>query len=189
MAALTKQLVVGNPTRRDVYVGPMIREHAYRAFEDYCEALSHAGRMLVGGHTLHDGDRADGFYCAPTVVADVPLDHPLWTKELFVPLVMLGQVGSLDKAMALTNETQYGLTGGFYGTAAEAQWYFDRVQAGTVYANRPQGASTGAWPGYQSFGGWKGSTSVGRGTGGPYYLLSYMREQSQTIVEAAPAAE
>jgi 1-pyrroline-5-carboxylate dehydrogenase len=87
--------------------------------------------------------------------------------------------------MALTNDTVYGLTGGFFGTAEEAQWYFERIEVGTSYANRPQGASTGAWPGYQSFGGWKGSTSLGRGTGGPYYILSYLHEQSQTLVEPA----
>ena len=183
VTALTERLVVGNPTRREVYVGPLIRESAYHAFSSSCEELSHVGRVLTGGQTLHDGERANGFYCAPTVVADVPLAHEFWTKELFVPLVMLGAVPSLADGMAQTNATSYGLTGGFYGTPAEAQWYFDRVQVGTAYANRPQGASTGAWPGYQSFGGWKGSSALGRGTGGPYYLLSYMREQSQTLVE------
>lgn len=65
----------------------------------------------------------------------------------------------------------------------EAQWYFECMQVGTSYANRLQGASTGAWPGYQEFGGWKGSGASGKGTGGPYYILSYLREQSQTLVE------
>jgi len=183
VTVLTNTLVVGDPTRREVYVGPMIREQPFRDFVSYCEELSGAGRILTGGHTLHDGEREHGFYCAPTVVADVPLAHPYWTKELFVPLVMIGQVESLPEAMTLTNDTVYGLTSGFYGSAGEARWYFDQVQVGTAYANRPQGATTGAWPGYQSFGGWKGSSGLSRGTGGPYYHLSYMREQSQTLVE------
>lgn len=179
----TETLNVGDPTRREVYVGPLINKNAYRAFQDYCEELSSAGTMITGGITLHDGEHQHGLYCAPTVVADVPLDHPYWKQELFVPVLMIGRVESLEQAMKLTNDTVYGLTGGFFGSPEETQWYFDRIQVGTSYANRVQGASTGAWPGYQSFGGWKGSGATGKGTGGPYYILSYLREQSQTVVE------
>jgi len=182
LVPITNALVVGDPTRREVYVGSMINERAYQDFIGYCEELRPQGRILTGGVTLHDGDRAHGFYCAPTVVADVPYSHPYWTQELFVPLVMVGRVDSLEEAIRMTNDTFYGLTGGFFGTPEEAQGYFDRIEVGTSYANRLQGASTGAWPGYQSFGGWKGSGSSGKGTGGPYYLLSYLREQSQTLV-------
>ena len=183
MTQLTNKLIVGDPTRREVYVGPMIRESAYRAFIGYCKELANSGRFLTGGTTLHDGDLAHGFYCTPTVVADVPLTHRLWKHEMFVPLVLIGSVQHLEEAVMMTNDTMYGLTSGFHGTPDEAQWYFDHIQVGTSYANRSQGSSTGAWPGYQSFGGWKGSTGVGKGTGGPYYLLSYLREQSQTLVE------
>jgi len=52
-----------------------------------------------------------------------------------------------------------------------------------TYANRAQGATTGAWPGYQPFGGWKGSSSTGKGIASFYYLAQYQREQSQTRVE------
>ena len=59
---------------------------------------------------------------------------------------------------------------------------FENVEAGVCYANRPQGSTTGAWPGFQPFGGWKGSGSTGKNAGGPYYLTSYMHEQSQTLI-------
>ena len=95
---------------------------------------------------------------------------------------MVGKVENLEEAMRMTNDTYYGLTAGFFGTTEEAQWFFDRVEVGTAYANRKQGASSGAWPGYQSFGGWKGSGSSGKGNGGPYILMSYLHEQSQTLV-------
>ena len=52
-----------------------------------------------------------------------------------------------------------------------------------TYANRPQGATTGAWPGYQPFGGWKGSGSTGKAIASFYYLQQYLREQSRTVVE------
>jgi 1-pyrroline-5-carboxylate dehydrogenase len=179
---LTNKLIVGDPTRREVYVGPLIGERPYRAYIDHCKELANHGRILTGGVALNDGERAHGFYCAPTVVADVPFKNHCWKDELFVPIVLIGGVDSIDEAMKMTNDTVYGLTGGFFGTPEEAQWYFSRIQAGTSYANRSQGASTGAWPGYQSFGGWKGSGASGKGTGGPYYILSYLREQSQTLV-------
>jgi 1-pyrroline-5-carboxylate dehydrogenase len=58
-----------------------------------------------------------------------------------------------------------------------------RIRAGVVYINRRAGATTGAWPGVQPFGGWKGSGSSGKGSGGPYYVQQFMREQSITSVE------
>ena len=54
---------------------------------------------------------------------------------------------------------------------------------GVTYINRPQGATTGAWPGYQPFGGWKASGSTGKSIGSYWYLPLYLREQSQTIVD------
>ena len=51
-----------------------------------------------------------------------------------------------------------------------------------VYVNRRAGATTGAWPGTQTFCGWKSSGSTGKGGLGPYYLTQFMREQSRTVV-------
>ena len=56
-----------------------------------------------------------------------------------------------------------------------------------AYGNRRGGATTGAWPGVQSFGGWKSSGSTGKNALGPHYLPQFMREQSQTLVLRAPA--
>ena len=72
---------------------------------------------------------------------------------------------------------------GFYGSKDETEQFFQGIQAGVTYANRPQGATTGAWPGFQPFGGWKGSGSTGKNSGGHYYLPLYMHEQIQTRVE------
>src|SRR5205814_1249240 len=88
-----------------------------------------------------------------------------------------------EKAMALMNRSALGLTAGFYGGTGEVDWFLENAEAGVTYVNRPQGATTGAWPGYQAFGGWKGSGSTGKAIGSFYYLPQYMREQSQTVVE------
>ena len=101
-----------------------------------------------------------------------------------MPFVGLVDVDSLDEALTLANDTLYGLTAGIYTEdQAEARQFLDGIEAGVVYVNRRAGATTGAWPGSQAFGGWKGSASTGRGSGGPYYLQQYMREQAQTIIE------
>lgn len=55
------------------------------------------------------------------------------------------------------------------------------MEAGVLYVNRRSGATTGAWPGIQSFCGWKSSGSSGKGGLGPWYLQGFTREQSRTL--------
>ena len=98
-------------------------------------------------------------------------------------MVLVGEVDSVDEAIARANDSTYGLTAGFYGAKDEIPGFLERIEAGVTYVNRPQGATTGAWPGYQPFAGWKGSSSTGKAIASFYYLAQYMREQSQTVVE------
>ena len=103
----------------------------------------------------------------PTVV-EVPADNWIWKKELFVPFVAVAPFDELDEAIELANDTEYGLTAGFFSEdQAEVDEWLDRIQAGVVYVNRRAGATTGAWPGVQPFGGWKGSGTTGKAGGGP----------------------
>ncbi len=107
-------------------------------------------------------------------------------EELFVPFVAVDEFSTLDEALEKANKTEFGLTAGvFTKDARERDRFFDRIRFGVVYSNRKGGATTGAWPGAQPFGGWKGSGATGKGAGGPYYLLQFMHEQAQTIVEDA----
>jgi 1-pyrroline-5-carboxylate dehydrogenase len=183
LVELTNKLVVGDPTDRQVYMGPVINKGSYQDFKDFTEELSQAGHFLTGGKVLVDGPLAKGYFCAPTLVADVPLNHRLWQHEMFLPITTIGKIGSLEEAMKQANNVNYGLTAGFYGSKEETEWFFKNIQAGVTYANRPQGATTGAWPGFQPFGGWKGSGSSGKNAGGHYYLPLYMHEQIQTTID------
>jgi 1-pyrroline-5-carboxylate dehydrogenase len=75
------------------------------------------------------------------------------------------------------------LTAGIFSEdETEIETFFDGIEAGVVYANRKGGATTGAWPGCQSFCGWKASGSTGKGGLGPYYVQQFLREQSRTLV-------
>jgi 1-pyrroline-5-carboxylate dehydrogenase len=144
------------------------------------------GSVLTGGERLH-GDVFDkGWFVAPTV-AVLPLESRLFFEEFFVPFVAIGEVDSLDRALAETNLAEYGLTAGiFTREQGEIDRFLDEVEAGVCYVNKRSGATTGAWPGSQPFCGWKGSGSTGRGGCGPYYVQQFMREQSRTVIRPDP---
>ncbi len=180
---LASKLQIGDPTDRQNYNGPVINKSSYKDYQNFCADLAGSGKILMGGKVLIDGDYAKGYYCQNTFVVDVPESHPLWQQEMFLPIAMIASVDSLDDAMRRANNVSYGLTAGFYGSDQETDWFFDQIEAGVTYANRPQGATTGAWPGFQPFGGWKGSGSSGKNAGGLYYLPLYMHEQIRTLVK------
>jgi len=176
---------VGDPTQRESWMGPVINQRALDTFTAAVEeAKADGGTIEVGGGA--DGSR--GYYPTPTVVTGLPLDHRLFRDELFVPFLVVGEVDSLEQALSEANDTAYGLTAGIFSRdAAEVRRFLDTIQAGVVYVNRRAGATTGAWPGIQSFGGWKGSGSSGKGGLGPYYVQQFLREQSQTVVGESEA--
>ena len=105
-------------------------------------------------------------------------------KELRTNVHVIADISGLDEAIDWSNRSEYGLTAGiFTEDASEVEKFFDEIHAGVTYANRPQGATTGAWPGFQPFGGWKGSGSSGKNAGGHYYLPLYMHEQIRCVVK------
>jgi 1-pyrroline-5-carboxylate dehydrogenase len=182
LRAQTAAITVGDPTDRRHWMGPVNNPAAQARFRDAVQQLRDGGATLWSGGTAPaEGDFAHGYYVSPTL-AEAPPGHPLWRQELFLPLLLLQRVDSREQAMALANDSEVGLTAGFYGGADEVAWFHEHIEAGVTYANRAQGATTGAWPGYQAFGGWKGSGSTGKAIASFYYLPLYLREQSRTVV-------
>lgn len=180
----TGKLIVGDPTERETYNGPVINKSSYNDFKNFTEEINQAGgKFLTGGNVKSGGMYDKGYFVENTFVVDLPFSHRLWKHEMFLPITTIGKVKNLDEAMKIANDVSYGLTAGFYGSLEETEWFFDNIQAGVTYANRPQGATTGAWPGFQPFGGWKGSGSSGKNAGGHYYLPLYMHEQIRTLIK------
>lgn len=174
---------IGDPLDRGTFVGPLATK---AGFEDYRRFVGMAGKAVrAGGQTLEaEAPFQHGYFARPTVLVDLPQDHALMREELFVPIVSVRTIRSLDEALAAANDTPFGLTAGFFSRKQdEIDRFLDRIQAGVVYVNRGAGATTGAWPGVQPFGGWKGSGSTGKNIGGHYTIQCYMREQSRTVVE------
>lgn len=179
---LTEKLSIGDPTDRKVFLGPVMNKSSYQDFQTFCDELSQAGKFLTGGNILTEGALGKGYYCAPTLAVDLPYSHRLWKYEMFLPITTVGKFKTLEEAMVMANDVDYGLTAGVYGSEEETEYFFDKIEAGVTYANRPQGATTGAWPGFQPFGGWKGSGSSGKNAGGHHYVQLYMHEQIRTMV-------
>ncbi len=181
---MTEKLVIGDPTDQNVYFGPVINKNAYEDFKQFTKEIDKSGgKFLTGGQALTDGVCAKGYFCAPSFVTGMPFTNRLWKQEMFLPITLVARVENIGEAMQYANEVDYGLTAGFFGSEDETEWFFDQIQSGVAYANRPQGATTGAWPGFQPFGGWKASGSSGKNSGGHYYLPLYMHEQIHTVVK------
>ena len=184
MVEKTEKISIGNPVPRENWLGPVIDEKAVARYQQAVSEARRDGTVFTGGERLSDGDFARGFYVEPTIVGNLPPSHRLFQDELFVPFTAVAAVDSLDEALRLSNDSLYGLTAGVYSEdRQEIARFLDEVEAGVLYVNRRAGATTGAWPGVQAFGGWKGSGSTGKAGLSMYYVAQFLREQSHTIVD------
>jgi 1-pyrroline-5-carboxylate dehydrogenase len=179
----TERLVVGDPLPRSAFLGPIIDQAAVDRHQQAVAEARRDGVVFTGGEHLTEGALARGFYVEPTVVG-LPPEHRLFQDELFAPFVAVAAVDSLDDAIRYANDNVYGLTAGIYSEdPAQVQRFLEEVHAGVLYVNRRAGATTGAWPGVQAFGGWKGSGSTGKSGLSMYYVAQFLREQSHTVVD------
>ncbi|MEM1943226.1 MAG: aldehyde dehydrogenase family protein [Candidatus Caldarchaeum sp.] len=180
----TSKVKIGDPRRRDVFLGPVINA---RAVENYRRCVETAkrdgGEVLYGGEVLSGGEFDKGYYVQPTIIDKLPRGHPLFKQELFLPILLVDEFETLEEALREANNTEYGLTAGIFSEdPKEIEYFFSNIEFGVAYANRKGGSTTGAWPGAQTFVGWKASGATGKGVGGPHYLLTFLREQSRTNV-------
>jgi 1-pyrroline-5-carboxylate dehydrogenase len=180
------RIVVGDPRDRATFTGPVIDRTAYARYQKAVnDCRSAGGSVETGGLRLEGGLFDHGYYLTPVIATGVPQTHPLFHDELFVPFLLVKIVDVLDEAIELANASEYGLCAGIFSEdPAELDLFFRDIRSGVCYANRSGGATTGAWPGAQPFGGWNASGTSGKGAGGPYYLLSFVREQSRTRVRS-----
>jgi 1-pyrroline-5-carboxylate dehydrogenase len=175
----------GDPAE-NLYAGPVISETAYKRVLDYIEIGKSEGRILTGGHAVETKD--GGFYIAPTVIADVAPTARIALEEIFGPVLAVIKSNSFDEAIAIANNTEYGLTGAIYTQSREQLL---RAQAefhvGNLYLNRK---CTGAMVGAHPFGGFNMSGTDSK-AGGPDYLLLFTQAKSiaEKISHPSPAAD
>lgn len=179
----TLKLKVGLPWEQDTFFGPIINAESLEKFKNASSVASRDGRILTGGNII-ESPALHGYYVEPTIVTNLSKNHKLMKEELFLPFLCVDTFDNLDDAIHEANETEYGLTAGiFTNNPKEQEEFFNRIEAGTIYANRETSATTSALVNSQPFVGWKNSGSSGKGAGGRYYLHQFMREQTQTRCE------
>jgi 1-pyrroline-5-carboxylate dehydrogenase len=171
------QIVVGDPRDRANYMGPVVNEGALQSIMSYIEKGQSEGRLIAGGKRVD----ANGYYVEPTVIADVAPDATIAQEEIFGPVLAVIKAKDFDDAMAIANNTEFGLTGSLYTTdEAKIERARDDFFVGNLYFNRK---STGAYVGAHPFGGFNMSGTDSK-AGGRDYLLLFM--QAKTISRKLP---
>lgn len=174
----TAKLVAGDPANPDVIAGPVVSKSAVERYEGLMKTVEAESFRAVTGTT----DGGSGYLVPTTIVSGVPFTHDLATVEHFLPLVTISKVADFEEAITVANATDMGLTAGIYtGDLDEAREFLDRIEAGCINVNVPGHATTGWWPGPQTFGGWKGSGSTGKQTLGKWYFPQFARQQARKL--------
>ena len=132
-AAELAALRVGDPMAAGTDVGPLATESGRDDVEEYvADAVAHGARVVVGGTRPH----GPGWFYPPTLVADLTPAMRMYREEVFGPVAGLHRVPDLDEAIALANDTEFGLGATIWTTdAAERDRFVAEVEAGMVFVN------------------------------------------------------
>ncbi len=163
-------LTTGNPLQEGTRMGPMIRESdAERVQSWIADAVSDGARLVTGGGregTLHE----------PTVLADVSPQMRVSRDEVFGPAVALTRVDDIDEAIALANDTNYGLSASIFTQDIDrALKYAQQVESGNIHINWGTQWRADLMP----YGGLKDS---GMGKEGPKYTIHEMTETKMVVI-------
>ncbi|HEX5148917.1 MAG TPA: aldehyde dehydrogenase family protein, partial [Candidatus Limnocylindrales bacterium] len=125
-----QHLRLGDPYREDVQLGPIVNEKQVRRVDDIVR------RSVDGGARLVTGGSHEGLFYQPTVLADVTRDLPAWTDEIFGPVAPVTTFRTDEEAVALANDSAYGLVGAVYSRSlSRGLSVANRIKAGMVHVN------------------------------------------------------
>ena len=168
-----KALKVGPAAEFGVNLGPVIDDSAYKKVFDYIAIGKQEAKLAAGGGKAGD----TGWYIEPTVFVDVPPTARIAKEEIFGPVVAIIPVDNFTEALAVANNTEYGLTGAVYSRNRDKLEQARRdFHVGNLYLNRK---CTGALVGIQPFGGFNMSGTDSK-AGGADYLLLFLQAKSVT---------
>jgi 1-pyrroline-5-carboxylate dehydrogenase len=168
----TAALTVGDPAKNP-NMGPVINDVSLRKTLQYIEIGKSEGRLIAGGEAIETAE--GGHYIAPTVFADVSPNARIAQEEIFGPVLAIIKAKGFEDALAIANNTEYGLTGAVYSyDRAKLQQAREAFHVGNLYLNRK---CTGAMVGAHPFGGFNMSGTDSK-AGGPDYLLLFTQAKS-----------
>jgi succinate-semialdehyde dehydrogenase / glutarate-semialdehyde dehydrogenase len=127
-------LQIGDPFDEKTQLGPLANADAVKSLdEDVKKSVAAGARVLAGGHPL---ERPGNFY-APTVLTDIPRNSPAYSEEFFGPVASIFRVKSADEAIALANDSRFGLGASAWTTdPAETELFSNNLEAGMVFLNK-----------------------------------------------------
>jgi acyl-CoA reductase-like NAD-dependent aldehyde dehydrogenase len=133
LVAAVRGFTLGDPTDPATYIGPLAREAQLAVLDaQVADAVAKGARVLTGGRRA----ARPGYYYEPTVIAGATNAMQLMREESFGPIIGVAAVSSDDEAVAVMNDTEYGLTAGVYSKdRSRAERVLSRVNAGSVYIN------------------------------------------------------
>ncbi len=137
LAERSEQVVVGNPADPATGVGPMSTETHFNRVMGYIESgIDEGARVVCGGKPAEVPGCEGGFYIQPTVLADVTNDMKVAREEIFGPVLSVIKYSDVDEAIALANDTDYGLSAGLWTSdLVKAQQLARELRAGSVWVN------------------------------------------------------
>jgi acyl-CoA reductase-like NAD-dependent aldehyde dehydrogenase len=137
LVTTAKAMRVGSPERDDVDLGPVISPAHLERVERYvASGLAEGARLLHGGARLAGGEYERGAYIGPTVFTDVAPSMTIAQEEVFGPLLAVMRFGDVEEAVALANDTVFGLASGVWTRdIGKALRVARGLKAGTVWVN------------------------------------------------------
>jgi succinate-semialdehyde dehydrogenase/glutarate-semialdehyde dehydrogenase len=126
-------LNVGDPMNEHTHIGPVARIDLLEKLDEQVKQSVQMGAMvLCGARTL---DRP-GYFYEPTVLSNIPAHSPAYTEELFGPVASLFRVRDIDEAIALANDTTFGLgASAWTNNEAERERFVNEIESGAVFIN------------------------------------------------------
>ena len=120
----SKDIVVGNPLNREVFLGPVINESAVKNYENYVKRIKESGaQILLGGDVISEGEMANGYFVKPTIAYSENKENELFYEEMFLPIVMITAVKDVNEGVELSNKALYGLTAGIFSSDEKGNRY------------------------------------------------------------------
>ncbi|TBY58793.1 aldehyde dehydrogenase family protein [Rhizobium leguminosarum bv. viciae] len=171
-------IAVGAPEIDGSYSGALIDKEAFARFNAIVAQAKTEGFVVSGGETFDP----KGYFVKPAVVSGLSAAHELAIREHFAPFLAICKVASFEEALEVANASDMGLTAGLYTASPdEAKNFLAEIEAGCVNVNIAGHATTGWWPGPQTFGGWKASGSTGKHALGKWYIAQFARQQARKV--------
>jgi 1-pyrroline-5-carboxylate dehydrogenase len=181
----TKKLRMGDPTKVEYAVGPVVNKKAMDGIKNYIEKGTSEGGKLMAGGVVHS---EEGFFIEPTVIIDVDPKATIAQEEIFGPVLAVIKANDFDHALEIANNTEFGLTGAVF-TANEEKLERAREEffVGNLYLNRK---CTGALVGVHPFGGFNMSGTDSK-AGGRDYLGLFLQAKaiSRKVAKQSKTAE